>query len=135
MLRNHYIFKPMIKVFLKKMRIKSSFIKEIITDLLSSLAILTFALNSFVLSDTDQALQLVVHHDMYWAGLCMSVLAYRNVKEEEVLEMKVVMKNGIFLIACYLLITYQYLSNYSFLLMGLVLMAIYIVNVFFKVYE
>lgn len=49
--------------------------------------------------------------------------------------MKVVMKNGIFLIACYLLIAFQYLSNYSILLMGLVLMAIYVVNLFFKVYE
>jgi hypothetical protein len=65
----------------------------------------------------------------------MSVLAYRNIKEEQTLEMKVVIKNGIFLIACYLLIAYQYFSNYSFLLMGLVLMAIYIVNLFFKVYE
>lgn len=65
----------------------------------------------------------------------MSVLAYRNIKEEQVLEMKVVMKNGIFLIASYVLIAYQYFSNYSFLLMGLVLMAIYLVNIFFKVNE
>jgi hypothetical protein len=77
----------------------------------------------------------MIHHDMYWAGLCMSVLAYRNIKEEKTLEMKVVIKNGIFLIACYLLIAYQYFSNYSFLLMALVLMAIYIVNIFFKVNE
>jgi hypothetical protein len=80
MLRNHYIFKPMIKASFKRFHVNSLLVKEIITDFLSSLAILTFAMSSFVLSNTDQALQLMVHHDMYWAGLCMSVLAYRNIK-------------------------------------------------------
>jgi len=49
--------------------------------------------------------------------------------------MKVVVKNGIFLISCYILITYQYFSDYSFLMMGLVLIAVYMTNVIFKAYE
>ena len=49
--------------------------------------------------------------------------------------MKVVMKNGIFLISCYVLIIYQYFSDYSLLLMGMVMMAIYVINMVFKVYE
>ena len=49
--------------------------------------------------------------------------------------MKVVMKNGIFLISCYVLIIYQYFSDYSLLLMGMVMMVIYVINMVFKVYE
>ena len=135
MLRNHYIFKPNILKFLKTTRIKSMLVKQVVTEFLSSLSILTFALSSIVLTANDHAIQLMMQQDMYWAGLCMSVLAYRNIKQEEMLQMKVVMKNGIFLISCYVLIIYQYFSDYSLLLMGMVMMAIYVINMVFKVYE
>jgi len=65
----------------------------------------------------------------------MGVLAYRNIKEDELLEMKVVAKNGLFLIAAYAIIAYQYFSYFSFLMMGSLLIAIYIINMVLKVYE
>jgi hypothetical protein len=42
--------------------------------------------------------------------------------------MKIVVKNGIFLIFSYIAIVYQYFSNYSVLVMGVVLILVYIVN-------
>jgi hypothetical protein len=49
--------------------------------------------------------------------------------------MKVVIKNGIFLVFMYIIIVYQYFSNYSLLMMGLLLMGVYILNMIFKIYE
>lgn len=82
MLRNHYVFKPRIEQFLKKTHLKSVIVREVIIDVLSSLSIVTLALSSMVLSSTDQAIELMVQNDLYWVGLCMSVLAYRNLKED-----------------------------------------------------
>ena len=85
MLRNHYIFRPRIDVYLKKAHLKSVILKGLIIDLISSLSTFTFFLSSIVLSSNDKAIQLMIHQDLYWSGLFMSVLAYRNMREDELL--------------------------------------------------
>lgn len=65
----------------------------------------------------------------------MTVIVYRGVKESRILEMKVVIKNTLMLIAVYVIIVQQYYTLYSFLLMGVLMVGIYVGNLVLKVYE
>jgi hypothetical protein len=49
--------------------------------------------------------------------------------------MKIVAKNAIFLIIQYIIISYQYFSSYSLLIMSLVLILVYIINLILNAKE
>jgi hypothetical protein len=80
MISNHFIFKPKVEQILRKTMISSVALQQFIVDFLSNISIITFLFNEVILLNSDRGISVMIYNDMFWTGICMSILAYRSLK-------------------------------------------------------
>lgn len=126
---NHFVFKPKIEEYFSHNQIQSKALYQFVLDFLTNLSQLTFILCALLIDQSDSPLRIMTFSDMSWTTLCIAIISFKCIKNTQEKHWPLFLKkNTIILSLIYVIAWAFYFMNYFSMLMGIVFMAIYIIN-------
>ena len=109
---------------------------QFLIDVITNLTHLTFIITSLLFIKDDNCLSVMVYSDMSWSGILMCVVAFKGLAlKEETNTRLMFIKNVVFLILVYLVVTAHYVTDSFLISLGASMMILYLLNLMANGYE
>lgn len=139
MLNNHYVFRPKLTKYAKKITqwpktLQRDAIRSTIVDLVMNLRAITFSMSSVMLSGSTNNIECFVIADSLWMGLYASIVFYLTRNQPQQVDWKYALKNIVGMALGYICLLVHFQLNFLFISFGIVLVLITVANQLTNIY-